>query len=192
MRKPLACLVVAVVVASSSALAADDGDPASWPVFTSTEFGFSISHPKEWSVDPAFTYTGLGPDKAIDGVSFTIPSVMAKGTNLSLDSHFSVEVLPETKKCTAAAFLPDGIDAPKIMEEDGTSWSVATMQDAGAGNFYDETAYAIPGTSPCVAVRYSIHSTNIANYDPGTVKEFDRDALVATFDEMRLSLVIGQ
>lgn len=192
MRIPLACLAVALAVASSSALAADDGDPSSWPVFTSTTMGFSISHPKGWSVDPDYTYTGLGPDKTIGGVSFTIPAALAKGTNLSPDSHLSVETLAAAKKCTAAAFLPDGIEPPKTVEEDGTSWSVATMQDAGAGNFYDETVYAIPGTSPCIAVRYSIHSTNIANYDPGTIKEFDRDALVATFDEMRLSLVIGQ
>ncbi len=194
MRKSLACLsiaFVAILVAVPSVFA-DGSEPASWPVYKSSKLGFSISHPEGWSVNPDFTHTGLGPDKTIGGVSFTIPATMAKGTNLSSDSHLSVETLPDATKCTAAAFLPDGIEAPKIIEEDGTSWSVATMQDAGAGNFYDETVYAIPGTSPCIAVRYSIHSTNIANYDPGTVKEFDRTALTDFFEEMRLSLVIGQ
>jgi len=193
MRGLVACLALGTIMASAPLAFADGaGDAASWPAYKSSKLGFSISHPEGWSVNPDFTYTELGPGKSIAGVSFTIPEALAKGTNLSRDSYLSVETLAGATDCTAAAFLPDGIEGPKTVEEDGTNWSVATMQDAGAGNFYDETVYAIPGTKPCIAVRYSIHSTNIANYDPGTVKEFDRAALIETFDEMRLSLVIGQ
>jgi len=37
-------------------------------------------------------------------------------------------------------------------------------------------------------VRYFIHSTNIGNYDPGTIKAFDQAALVARFDAIRKTL----
>ena len=63
------------------------------------------------------------------------------------------------------------------MTENGTEYSVASLSDAGAGNLYEEKVYALVGTSPCLAVRTFIHSTNIANYDPGTVTAFDEAAL---------------
>jgi hypothetical protein len=51
--------------------------------------------------------------------------------------------------------------------------------------------YAIPGSKPCLAMRYFIHSTNVGNYDPNTVIEFDKGSLVSVFDTMRQSLTIG-
>ncbi len=79
-----------------------------------------------------------------------------------------------------------------LAENDGGhTWSVATSGDAGAGNFYDETVYALAGSRPCLAIRYFIHSTNIANYDPGTIKEFDRSALVTMFDRIRSTLALS-
>jgi hypothetical protein len=62
------------------------------------------------------------------------------------------------------------------------------MQDAGAGNLYDVAIFALPGSNPCLAVRYTIHSTNIGNYDPGTVKPFDRTGLIKTFATIRRTL----
>ena len=70
----------------------------------------------------------------------------------------------------------------------GTEYSFATTSDAGAGNFYEEHIYALPYSKPCTAIRYLIHSTNIANYDPGTKTEFNRPALLQTFDVIRDSL----
>ncbi|MEP2120256.1 hypothetical protein, partial [Bauldia litoralis] len=76
--------------------------------------------------------------------------------------------------------------------EYGTDYSVASLSDAGAGNLYDETVYALVGTSPCLAVRTFIHSTNLANYDPGTITAFDEGALTAQFDAIRKTLIVGQ
>jgi hypothetical protein len=44
----------------------------------------------------------------------------------------------------------------------------------------------IPGYT-CTAVRYLVHSTNIGNYEPGAVREFDRPALIDLFDQIRRS-----
>jgi hypothetical protein len=52
--------------------------------------------------------------------------------------------------------------------------------------------YALKGTKPCIAVRYFIHSTSIGNYDPNAgVREFDREALLGAFDQIRRSLTLG-
>ena len=42
------------------------------------------------------------------------------------------------------------------------------------------------------AVRYFIHSSNIGNYPEGAVREFDRQALLNQFDQIRRSLILGQ
>ncbi|MCA9730335.1 MAG: hypothetical protein KC729_21825, partial [Candidatus Eisenbacteria bacterium] len=73
---------------------------------------------------------------------------------------------------------------------DGVSYSVASRREAAAGNRYEETVYAIRGTRPCVAVRTLIHYGVIENYPPET-HAFDREALGATLDRMRKSLVLA-
>ena len=47
-----------------------------------------------------FPMTSFGEKKLIHGVKFTIPMTMATGTNLSSDTHLSIESLPRAKNCT--------------------------------------------------------------------------------------------
>ena len=146
---------------------------------------FSITYPKEFTIDTKYQYKGV-PNKPIDGVSFTIPLTMATGTNLSADSRVSVEWLPRASICAGDIYILDNVRA-REMTEGGVKYSVATSSGAGAGNFYEEAVYAFPGSSPCTAVRYFIHSTNLANYATGTVRAFDRAGLIRQFDTIRSS-----
>ncbi|WP_421724166.1 MliC family protein [Bauldia sp.] len=170
----------------------DEVPDSGWLVFASSEFGFSLRYPPGYTVDGGYVYQGLGPNNDITGVAFTIPAAMTDGTNLASDTKLSVETLPDLSDCAAPAFLPSGATPAETITENGTEYSVASLSDAGAGNLYDQRVYALVGTSPCLAVRTFIHSTNLANYDPGTVVAFDEQALVDQFDAMRRTLVIGQ
>lgn len=159
--------------------------------FASSTAGFSIRFPEGYSVDPAYRYQALGPGRSIAGVRFIVSADMAAGTNLSRDSYVSVEWLPGAASCSADLFIePSG--APSTFTDAGIDYSVATGTDAGAGNIYDEAVFAIPGTNPCTAVRYFIHSTQIGNYPEGTVTEFDKAKVVTEFDFIRRSLVLGR
>jgi membrane-bound inhibitor of C-type lysozyme len=160
-------------------------------IFATSTAGFSIRFPQNYTVDQAYTYQALGPGKDIKGVKMTIPAAATTGTNLSKDSYVSVEQLPSATSCTADLFL-DSSAKTSTFADSGVTYSVATGTDAGAGNIYDEAVFAIPGSNPCIAVRYFIHSSNIGNYPEGTVKEFDKAGIVAEFDNIRRSLVLGQ
>ena len=117
-----------------------------------------------------------------------VPKNFTAGTNLSDSSYLAVEILPSATQCSAAAFLDDAIDKPRMVTgAHGITWSVQDGSDAGAGNIYEETVQAVIGARPCIATRAFAHSTNIGNYDPGTVKPFDRAAFNATIDRMRRS-----
>ncbi len=123
-------------------------------------------------------------------MKFTIPAASADGTNLSKDSYVSVEWLPGNTACLATSFLDGG--KAITFSDSGVDYSAATSSGAGAGNLYDEAVFSIPGTNPCTAVRYYIHSTQLGNYPEGTVTAFDKAKLVTEFDFIRRSLVLGR
>jgi hypothetical protein len=144
--------------------------------------GFAIAYPPHWAVDRNFT-RDLSPP--IHGVSFTISADRVKGTNLGSDTRLSVEHIDGP--CRASRFL-DEAEGEHSVTDGNRTYSVASENGAGAGNRYEETVYALPGPRSCVGIRYFIHYSAIQNYDPGSVKEFDRDELIQTFDRMRRSL----
>lgn len=158
--------------------------------YASSSMGFYLKHPSEFSVNEGYAYEAFGPKKPIAGVKFMIPATMATGTNLSEDSGLSVEVLPRAKKCTGDIYVKDNVPAVAY-EENGMKYSLATTTGAAAGNRYEEMVYAITDSNPCIAVRYFIHTTNVENYEPGTVVEYDRPALIAALDAIRNSLRLG-
>lgn len=163
----------------------------SLPLFYSnSQAGFSIRLPQGFTVDETYAYQELGPKKTIHGIKFTIAPSMATGTNLAGDSYISVEEIPQTAECSANLFL-DGVKA--VTATDGANtYSVATSTGAGAGNRYEEVVYAIPSTNPCVAVRYWVHYGVFENYPAGSVEHFDGQALLATLDAVRRTLVVVQ
>jgi membrane-bound inhibitor of C-type lysozyme len=167
-------------------------DPGGLPkVYSNGTQGFLMRYPVDYTVDEGYQYSALGPGKTIGGIKFTIPATLAKGTNLSPDSYLSVEEISQAPSCSATLFLDQGAKAQAVTDG-GTTYSVASTTGAGAGNRYEETVYALPGTNPCVAVRYFIHYGVFQNYPAGTVKEFDRQALLSQFDAMRRTLTIVQ
>lgn len=173
------------------AQSARSADQKTWNAYASSQMGFSILFPVDYTANTAYQYQALGPGKTIGGVKFTIPASMASSTNLSSDTYISVEQLPGAGSCSAAQFIgsPQKISTTT---EGSIEYSVAQGGGAAAGNLYEETVYAIPGSVPCTAVRYYIHSTQLANYPAGTRTAFDKAALVAQFDQIRQSLVLGR
>lgn len=155
-------------------------------VYSSSENGFSIHLPNGYTVDEAYRYE-MTPERNIGGVKFTIPASSADGTNLGQDTYLSIERLPGLKECSASAFFYDAT-ASKILTENSTTYSVASSTGAGAGNRYEETVYAIPGSNPCLAVRYFVHYSVFENYPAGMVKEWDRQSLLGQFDQIRSTL----
>lgn len=154
--------------------------------YRSDTYGFSVRYPDGYRVDDAYSYKALGPNTDIPGVSFTIPASLTAGTNLSQDSYLSVEKLPSGRACEAASFISNMVNTQRV-DENGRTWTVVKGGDAGAGNFYDETVYILQDGSDCFGIRQFIHSTNVGNYDPGTVIEFDRVALDGAFAQFRAS-----
>ncbi|MEI9993990.1 MAG: hypothetical protein WDM91_05320 [Rhizomicrobium sp.] len=186
MTQRLGLVLSALLATGLAAQAAPHG----WKHYTDAMLGYTIAYPPGWSIDTHYVSAALGPDREIHGVAFTIPAGTAAGTNLGTDSKLSVESLPGSG-CQPSQFVDPADDVHRV-HADGRIYTAATSEDAGAGNRYETQIFVIDGTSPCVAVRYFIHSAAIGNFDPGTVKAFDRAGLLAAFDRIRATLTLGK
>ncbi|MDE2135596.1 MAG: hypothetical protein KGM97_00375 [Alphaproteobacteria bacterium] len=182
---PLCAALLLVALNDSRAGTMD----SAWRSYTDAKYGFSISYPLGWKLDAKHVYDALGPGKGIPGVAFVIPASMANGTNLSSDSYIAVELMPAAPVCDFGRFL-DYTDKSFAMTDAGRRYSYAEVGEGAAGNYYEQRIYALTDSRPCIGVRTFIHSTNIDNYDPGTVRQFDRKALLAQFDRIRRTLVL--
>ena len=60
----------------------------------------------------------------------------------------------------------------------GFTFVHSSSDGVGAGNYYQQEIYRMVNKDICYEMIYLIHSTNIGNYTPGTVTEFDRDTLM--------------
>jgi hypothetical protein len=158
--------------------------PAGWKTFRDPSF--SISYPPDYSLDESLVAEA---GKGSHVFNFIVPERVFKGTNLSGDSRVSVEILHDSRNCTPDQFL-DGVTGYSVERQGALVFNVAKSGDAGAGNFYENDVYAVANSKPCIAVRYLIHSHNIMNYDPGSVRPFDAVGLAREFDEIRKSLVV--
>lgn len=188
MKYPVRIGLLAMV--SAPLAACGQAASAGWKTYSSPALHYSISYPESWRVDPNFVSVSLGPDHEIKGTAFVIPQSLARGTNLSHnDTEISVEGIPGAN-CKPSQFLDPAEHVRKLKADDRT-YTSASSGDAGAGNRYETMLFVVDGTSPCIAVRYFIHSTNVQYYDPGTVREFDRSALIKQFDAIRATLKLS-
>lgn len=67
---------------------------------------------------------------------------------------------------------------------DGVSFTKSQTTGVGAGNVYEQIYYRTVYNNVCYEITYFMHYGNIGMYDPNTVHEFDRDALLRKFDEV--------
>lgn len=145
--------------------------------------GFSIRLPKEYHVEE-------GQPGA--GVVLVIASSTWTGTNLASDTHVGVRNTREPAACSAGLFLNDRPVTPYEWTDGDVTYSVASSTDAAAGSRVEMTFYALPETNPCLVIYYFIRYGAIENYPEGTVKEFDKAALLREFDAIRRTLVVAE
>lgn len=185
LRGPLMSLFFSAVPEPVPEEAAPTGPTTA--TYASTTLGYSFVYPTKYELNENYRYS-FSETKFIAGVAVSV-GTSATGTNLSSDTRLSVEQLPRATACTADIFIIDNVLASRVADnETSMEYSYATTSGAGAGNVYEEMVYAIPGSAPCTAIRYAIHTTNVANYPEGTVREFDRSALLNDFHAIRRSL----
>jgi len=66
----------------------------------------------------------------------------------------------------------------------GQTYNVFTSLGVGAGNYYDVTSYRAVKDNTCYEVVLLMHSSQILNYPPDTVRIFDYDGILAKLEQI--------
>ncbi|MBX9765298.1 hypothetical protein K2X83_01510 [Patescibacteria group bacterium] len=151
--------------------------------------GLSVRYPADFTVDDSYNYVGLGQDKYIQGISFSVPASKLKGTNLLPGTQASVEIIPNTPSCHVKLFLSDPSNIRSFIDGD-VLYSSGMHKSENSKSEYEEQVYAITGSSPCVAIRYLIRTEPITSYNAASLASYNRKDLLSVFDTMRHSLVV--
>lgn len=136
-------------------------------------YGFEFSYPKDYEfVTP--TYTSL-EDKI---VQIQTPRDLYPNTNFSdAGVAVSAEFAKDLNECLGKN--QGGKIFSQNMNINGEVFYFATSSDAGAGNFYESNTYrSLLGGQLCFEISETIHTTNIGNYPPGTVKEVNKGDVI--------------
>jgi heat shock protein HslJ len=145
----------------------------SWPVYQNATFGFEIGYPEGGANPP----TGNDNSMRID-----LPFVA--GTNLQ-EKYLQIDASSGATECASpltAGYAPGQL-SPETVTIGGLDWTKVSGSDAGAGNYYDFTAYTTTQGDTCVSLSFMLHSTAAQNYTP-PLPEFDRNAESAVFEQI--------
>jgi hypothetical protein len=154
---------------------------------------FRFEHPSELAVstgsaEPAPGWRAGTTTNGVMLAQIVIPREAQPNTNLA-DAKFTVG-----KSADPAAVRDCTRDAPgeqvstTTLTLHGRTFTQLVFHEAAAGNFYETTSYRTVEKGECVAVEYTIHSTNLDNYAPDQhVAAFDRAKIGAELEAMARS-----
>lgn len=152
--------------------------------YVDSKLSFSITHPTTATTSPV-DYSGYLPLTQTPLASFALPRSMFAGTNLDeAGVYIGASSSPEAITSCDSALPSSGETSLGTETINGADFAVFASSDAGAGNFYDSKIYRRIENGWCVEVIELLHSTNIANYTPGTVKEFDKTYYQTILDKI--------
>lgn len=157
--------------------------------YTNSALGFSMQYPST-AAPSATDVSGYLQITQNPVTSFVLPASMSAGTNLG---EAGVYVGATTSPATVASCTTAQNDETALPSETigGQQFSVFSAAEPGAGNLYETKAYRAIKNGTCIEINELLHSSNIGNYDPGTVTAFDHakfsgilDAIVHTYQTL--------
>ncbi|MEM5774173.1 MAG: hypothetical protein AAGU05_04160 [Anaerolineaceae bacterium] len=144
-----------------------------WPFYCDTTVGYFFQYPSDAMLN----------DQTGDGIVRIDLSVLP-GTNLG-EKYLEVSAATGQETCAsplAGGYVPEAVNNEEV-EINGLTFLKQSGSDAGAGNYYNWTAYSTARDGTCVSFGFVLHSTNRYNY-PTPPPEFDEAAETAVFEQI--------
>ena len=144
-----------------------------------TVAGGGVGYTTDWLVNNQDQTTGLILAKA------TIAGSTQPKTNFG-DATFIVGTSSDPKAVTDCTATPVG-NNPQVSSVtiNGVTYQKVIDSDAGAGTLYNTTSYSTVRNNQCYVIEYTIHSSELGNYDPSQgVTAFDPSKITVPFEQM--------
>ncbi len=155
-------------------------DDHTMPTFSAEGFSFSVpSNLKIFTAETMdesrqLSYIPPCQDGALACAAFAGKDLQP-GTNLG-GGGFSVRTVPAASESackSAAGSAPNADGAPLEGNIDGQRYWVTSGGGAAAGHSESATSYVTWHGNTCWQLSLSLGQTNVGNYEPGSIKEFD-------------------
>lgn len=160
--------------------------------FKNDDYGITLSYPKEFVVYSSAQNDTLPwrYNSNLEGerlLTLSLPKSLQVNTNFS-EATVAVGTSNTSEAITDCLVATNG----EQLKEQKNGFSVFTLADAGAGNYYESTDYRRITPKGCLSVETVIHSTALANYpEDSGVKAFDRDYIQSLLDSVTDSIEIS-
>ena len=152
--------------------------------YSNRQTGLSLTYPDSFA--PALPVVGnykISPELTLH----YIDSQSYDKTNLSEVYLFVSSASDAQTVATCTNPNPNGGGPEQLIGNEvvnGFDFVHSTAEGAGAGNYYQQEIYRMVNKNICYEVIYFIHYTNIGNYTPGTVAEFDSNAILQSLGDV--------
>lgn len=165
---------------------------ANWDSYASpAKYGFSIKYPADFGFNTDYNkiktlgYIPVCDELTVACVFYTGNAY--KGTNFE-DAGVSVNInknLNTEAKCYNFKVSTNEAQTPVAdVDINGVTFKSATGGDAAAGHFMKTQEYRNFHNGQCYEIAQRVGSTNIGNYTPGTIKEFDQSQVWQKLQEV--------
>lgn len=122
--------------------------PANWQTYTDQAYGFTFRYPPQGQIVYQQDH------------SARISLPITQGTNL-VEKFIDVAVTEDADPCVSQN---PGVSQSQPLTVNGIPFLQESGADAGAGQFYEWTAYSTSRNNVCVSLSFVLHSTNPGNY----------------------------
>ena len=152
--------------------------------------GFSFVPVADYKVETSSSAATWRSNTQVPGTLLalvTIPQSFQPQTNFG-DARFTIGMSSNAQAIQECDTESNGERAKGTVIINGVTFTRFTLTEAAAGNYYDTTGYRTLRNNTCYAVEYTIHSTNLRNYDPKMgIKEFNTQMVTAALENMAQS-----
>ncbi len=148
--------------------------------FTDPAGQFAVTYPKSDILIKPDDEGGMGtyfsshvkPDVEIHVPSTVFPNTNFGESYVIIGSDPSIKNSADCKKFDNGAAQLSKTD--KTEDINGIRFDKAEFNGAGAGNFYETRLYRVFHAGTCFEISLTLHTSNIANYPPGTVTQVNK------------------
>lgn len=146
-----------------------------WSQYQDSQDGFSIAFPPDYLLTQNTEVPASDISLGVPIATINLPDNYFEGTNLG---EASLTIRIGTSSVDLASCVASSQYFFRQQQINGENFAQYNFVGAAAGNIYDSVLYRNAHENKCYEIEILMHSGNIANYTPGTVKEFNRDEIL--------------
>ena len=146
-------------------------------------YPFEVAYPWDFIIDGTCPTEGIIDDPVVSFRLWEEPYY--QGTNL-LDACAVIDVDTSEQALSTCTGIVGPNEDPWGQETiHGILFSVVSRGGVAAGHMYDVISYRTIHAGGCYEISLLVHASNPGVYGPGTVSEFDKDAVMARLSDVR-------